>query len=42
MIEFRRNKETGILEVWKDGKRNGEIQTMGDMIDGNDKKRGSN
>ena len=21
MIEFRRNKETGILEVWKDGKK---------------------
>lgn len=32
MIEFRRNKETGILEVWKDGKKIGEIITMGDDI----------
>lgn len=32
MIEFRRNKETGILEVWKDGKKIGEIRTMGDDI----------
>ena len=34
MIEFRRNKETGILEVWKDGKYVGNIITMGDEIDG--------
>lgn len=32
MIEFRRNKKTGILEVWKDGKKTGIIQTMGDDI----------
>jgi hypothetical protein len=32
MIEFRRNKETGVLEVWKDGKKIGEIITMGDEI----------
>lgn len=32
MIEFIRNKETGILEVWKDGKKIGEIITMGDDI----------
>lgn len=32
MIEFRRNKETGILEVWKDGKKTGEIITMGDEV----------
>lgn len=32
MIEFIRNKETGILEVWKDGKKIGEIITMGDEI----------
>ena len=35
MIEFIRNKETGILEVWKDGKKVGEIITMGDEINGN-------
>lgn len=34
MIEFRRNKETGILEVYKDGKKIGEIITMGDDISG--------
>ena len=34
MIEFKRNKETGILEVWKNGKKVGEITTMGDEIDG--------
>lgn len=32
MIEFKRNKETGILEVWKKGKKIGEIITMGDNI----------
>lgn len=32
MIEFIRNKETGILEVWKDGVKIGEIDTMGDEI----------
>lgn len=35
MIEFRRNKETGILEIWKDGKKIGEIITMGDEISNN-------
>lgn len=35
MIEFRRNKETGILEVWKDGVKIGEVITMGDLIRGN-------
>lgn len=34
MIEFIRNKETGILEVWKDGEKVGEIFTMGDEING--------
>lgn len=34
MIEFKRNKETGILEVWKDGKKIGEIRTMGDDVNG--------
>jgi hypothetical protein len=32
MIEFKRNKETGILEVWKNGKKSGEIATMGDKV----------
>lgn len=32
MIEFKRNEETGILEVWKNGKKIGEIITMGDEI----------
>ncbi len=34
MIEFRRNKETGIVEVWKNGKKIGEIKTMGDELRG--------
>lgn len=32
MIEFRRNKETGILEIWKNGEKVGEIVTMGDEV----------
>lgn len=36
VIEFKRNKETGILEVWKNGKKIGEIKTMGDEVDGGD------
>lgn len=36
MIEFRRNKETGILEVWKNGKKIGEMITMGDEINEKD------
>lgn len=32
MIEFRRNKETGILEVWKDGKYVGDVIAMGDGL----------
>lgn len=31
-MEFIRNKETGILEAWKDDKKIGEIITMGDEI----------
>jgi hypothetical protein len=34
MIEFKRNSDTGILEVWKNGKKVGKIVTMGDEIDG--------
>lgn len=36
MIEFKRNKETGILEVWKDGKEIGDIITIGDKINEKD------
>lgn len=36
-IEFKRNKETGILEVWKNGKKVGEIITMGDIVNENNK-----
>lgn len=32
--EFKRNKETGILEVWRDGKKIGEIVAMGDEVNG--------
>lgn len=37
MIEFKRNKETGILEAWKDGKKIGEVETMGDEVNGKHK-----
>ena len=32
MKEFIRNNETGILEVWEDGKKAGEILTMEDSL----------
>lgn len=32
MIEFKRNKETGIVEAWKDGKKIGDVVTMGDEV----------
>lgn len=35
MTEFRRNKETGILEAWRDGKKVGEVRTMGDDVTSN-------
>ena len=31
-MEFKRNKKTGIVEVWKNGKKVGEIATMGDEV----------
>lgn len=37
MVEFKRNKKTGIVEIWKDGKKVGEIRTMGDDINGKGK-----
>ena len=38
MVEFVRNKNNGKIEVWKDGKKIGEIVTMGDMITKQSKK----
>lgn len=32
MVKFIRNKKTGLLEVWKNGKKIGEIRTMGDEV----------
>ena len=32
MIEFKRNKKTGILEAWENGKKVGKIITMGDQV----------
>ncbi len=32
MIEFKRNPDTGMLEAYKDGKKVGEVITMGDEI----------
>ena len=32
MIKFKRNKETGKLEVWENGRKIGEIDTMGDEV----------
>ena len=36
MRKFKRNKETGILEVWDGDKKVGEVRTMGDEIMGNE------
>ena len=32
MKRFIRNPETGILEIWEEGKKVGEISTMGDEL----------
>lgn len=32
MLEFKRNKDTGVLEVWKGRKKIGEIDTLGDEV----------
>jgi hypothetical protein len=34
MVEFKRNKKTGIVEAYKKGKKVGEIITMGDLVNG--------
>lgn len=35
-MEFKRNEETGIVEVWDKGKKIGEVITMGDVIEAED------
>lgn len=32
MIELKRNKETGIVEAWENGKKIGEVITIGDEV----------
>lgn len=32
MVEFKRNKKTGKLEAYKNGKRVGSVGTMGDEV----------
>ena len=32
MIEFKRNKKTGVIEVYKNGKKIGQINMMGDKM----------
>ena len=39
MIEFRRNKKTGVVEAYKNGKKVGNIKTMGDDTNGTGNKR---
>lgn len=36
MTQFKYNKETGVLEAWRDGKKVGTVATMGDKIMGNE------
>lgn len=31
-VEFKRNKETGIVEAFVDGRKVGEVTTMGDNV----------
>lgn len=31
-IELKRNEKTGIVESWKNGKKIGEIITIGDLV----------
>lgn len=32
MVELKRNPQTGVVEVWKNGKMIGSVTTMGDKI----------
>lgn len=32
IMEYRRNEETGIIEVWYKGKKIGEVITLGDIL----------
>jgi hypothetical protein len=38
MKELKRNKKTGIVEVWENGKKIGEIVTIGDMVKKDERK----
>lgn len=38
MVELKRNPKTGVVESFRNGKKVGEIITMGDTTDGNDKR----
>ena len=40
MREFKRNKDTGILEVWEYNKKIGEVVTMGDYVGKEGKTKG--
>lgn len=31
-MDLRRNKNTGVVEIWKNGKKVGRIITMGDEV----------
>lgn len=35
MIELKQNKKTGLVEAWKDGRKIGVVNTMGNEIIGN-------
>lgn len=37
MVELRRNKKTGIVEAFRNGKKVGPIITMGDEANGKDR-----
>lgn len=42
MIEFKRNKDTGELEAYKNGKKVGSVGTMGDEVKDNSVAKESN
>ena len=42
MIEFKRNEKTGEIEAWKNGKKIGEVMTMGGKLNAKDRNNRSN
>lgn len=40
MIEFKRDKETGIVYAYRDGKKVGAVDTMGDNVKDEKKSKG--